>query len=91
MSFFHISQEASQGRTSEKMNFHIYDKEKCWGLELIIFSNYHISIDTGIKVANNGGEECVMKIWGAGNGFTGWTHMMNHHLNTRRLLAGTFA
>ena len=30
------------------------------------------------------GDECVMKIWGAGKGYTGFVHLMSHHLNTRR-------
>ena len=32
-----------------------------------------------------------MKIWGAGEGFTGFSHMMTHHLNNRRRMAETFA
>ena len=39
---------------------------------------------------NNGGEECAMKIGGAGNGFAGFTPMMTHHLNPLYLLADTF-
>ena len=37
------------------------------------------------------GEECVMKIWGALEGFTGFAHLMTHDLNTRRWVAETFA
>ena len=29
-------------------------------------------------------EECVVKIWEAGKGLTGFAFMMTHHLNTRR-------
>ena len=40
---------------------------------------------------SNGGEECDMKIWGAGMDFTGFDHMMTHHLNTRHWLADIFS
>ena len=43
-----------------------------------------------IEMKSNGDEECVMKIWEAGKGFTGFAHMMTHHLNTRRWLADIF-
>ena len=39
MKVFHFSQEASQGSTSEKINFHLYPKEQLESLKLIIFSN----------------------------------------------------
>ena len=32
----------------------------------------------------SGGDECVMKIWGAGKGFKGFAQLMTHHLNTHR-------
>ena len=32
----------------------------------------------------SGSEKLVMKICGAGKGFTGFTRLMTHHLNTRR-------
>ena len=50
----------------------------------------YYAIDISIEVKNNGGEECVMKIWGAGKDFPGFAHMLTHHLKTRRWLAGTF-
>ena len=37
-----------------------------------------------MKMKTSGGEECVMKIWGAWKGFTGFAHLMTHNLNTRR-------
>ena len=49
-----------------------------------------INIGGEMGMNNNGDEECVMKIGGAGNGFAGFTRMMPHHLNTLHLLADTF-
>ena len=34
---------------------------------------------------------CVMKIWGAGKGFTRYAHMITHNMNTRRWFADTFS
>ena len=38
----------------------------------------------------DGGEDCVMKILRAGEGFTGFAHRMPQHLNMRSRLADTF-
>ena len=42
-----------------------------------------ISLGITFGVKNNGGENCDMKIGGAGKGLTGFAHMMTHHLNMR--------
>ena len=33
-----------------------------------------------MRMKSNGGEDCVMKIWGAGKGFIGFTNLMTRHI-----------
>ena len=33
-----------------------------------------------MRMKTSGREECAMKIWGAGKGFIGFTHLMTRHL-----------
>ena len=42
------------------------------------------NIESAKRVKTSGTEECVMKIWGAAKGFTGFAHMMTHYLITCR-------
>ena len=42
-------------------------------------------------IKTDGGEECVLKIWDAWKGFTGFAQMISYNLDTRRWLADTFA
>ena len=51
------------------------------------FSNeklFRFSIGSAMTMKTSVGEECVMEIWGAKKGLTGFTHMMTYPLNTRR-------
>ena len=47
-------------------------------------------IGSVMEMENNGGEECAIKILGAGTGVTRFSHMMTHHLTTLRWLAEMF-
>ena len=39
-----------------------------------------------MRMKTSGGEECVMKVWSSGKGFTGFAHSMTHHLDTKKVL-----
>ena len=41
---------------------------------------YKNRIACAMKIKINGGDECAIKISGAGKGFTRFTHMMSHHM-----------